>query len=158
MISSETTTFLEGGCATVVGTVSADGEPWATRGWGTVVTDRTSRELRLILDADDEPTLANLNATGAIAITGAHPATSRSTQVKGVATRVEPANEADLVRHAQFCDDFFGIVEAVDGTPRASLERLVPARFVACTVHVKEVYDQTPGPVAGRPIDASRTQ
>lgn len=151
MLSPETTTFLEGGCATVVGTVSAEGAPWATRGWGLVVRDG-GRELRLLLDADDAPTLANLDVTGAIAITGADPATARSTQVKGVAIGVETADDADLIRSAQYCDAFFAIVEQVDGTPRTHLDRLVPARFVACRVEIGEIYDQSPGPVAGRSL------
>ena len=156
MLSPETTTFLEGGCATVVGTVSADGAPWATRAWGLVVTDRAGGELRLVLDADDEQTLANLDETGAIAITGADPATARSTQVKGVATGVERANEADLLRREQYCDAFFSIVEQVDCTPRTHLDRLVPARFVACRVEIREIYDQSPGPFAGRSLQGQQ--
>ena len=77
--------------------LSAPYQPTASRGWGRVVTDRTSGELRLILDADDEPRSANLNTTGAIAIAGAHPQLA-ATQVKGVATGVNPANEATAAR------------------------------------------------------------
>jgi hypothetical protein len=152
VLSPETSTFLEGGCATVVGTVSTDGAPWATRGWGLVVTDRAGGELRLLLDADDEQTLANLNATGVIAITGADPATARSTQVKGLATGIETANDADVLRCGQYCDAFFGIVEQVDCTPRTQLDRLVPARFFACRMEIHETYDQSPGPIAGRAL------
>jgi hypothetical protein len=34
------------------------------------------------------------------------------------------------------------------------LERMVPAEFVACTLDVEELYDQTPGPAAGQTLPA----
>jgi hypothetical protein len=34
------------------------------------------------------------------------------------------------------------------------LERIVPDVLLACTFTIAEAYDQTPGPGAGRPIEA----
>ena len=50
---------------------------------------------------------------------------------------------------ARFCESFFGVVEELEGTDRRLLERMVPDDFVACTVVIDELYDQTPGPGAG---------
>jgi hypothetical protein len=50
----------------------------------------------------------------------------------------------------RFCDDFWGDVEDIHGTPRYLLDRLVPSRLAAVDVAIDEVYNQTPGPKAGR--------
>ena len=45
-------------------------------------------------------------------------------------------------------------VHETDGSPRELIESMVPARFVAVTFDVEEVYDQTPGPQAGSSLPA----
>lgn len=156
MIESELARFLEGGCALIVGTVGADGVPSATRGWGAVV-GADANSLRLLLSARDDSTIANLNATGAIAVTGADVRTLSSVQLKGRARIVGPATARDLGVMRRYTDLFFGDVEETDGTPRVVLDRLVPADFVACIVEVETLFDQTPGPGAGAPLEGSRS-
>ena len=38
---------------------------------------------------------------------------------------------------------------AIDGDAFAHMQRLVPVDFVACTIDIEELFDQTPGPAAG---------
>ena len=154
MLAPETITFLEGGCATLVGTVSADGEPHAGRGWGVTFVSTDPIEVRLLVDADDHVGLEHLATTKRVAITGADVRTSRSIQIKGTAGALEPATDADRERAARFVDDFFGSVTAVDGTPRELLDRMRARDFVACAVCITEVYDQSPGPGAGTAMPA----
>jgi hypothetical protein len=142
--------FIESGCATIVGFVTADGAPFATRAWGTSVVDVDPSQVRLLLGAG---AVAAAGRSGsepfAIAFTGGDVRTLRSVQVKGTARDLEPAAAADLVRSRAYCDAFFDAVCEADGTPRPLMERLAPVDLVACTVDVDEVYDQTPGPGAG---------
>jgi hypothetical protein len=152
VFAAATKRFLESGCALIVGTVNADGEPHANRGWGLTVLPGDGDHIRLLLDADDPRALADLTAAGAIAITGADVRTLQSVQLKGRFVGSEPADDDDRARVRRFCDGFFGDVVAVDGTPRELLERLVPDDYVACTIAIGEVYDQTPGPGAGAPL------
>ena len=67
--------LAERGCALVVGTVGPDGAPYASRGWGLSLTPTTTGPVRLLLNAGDETTLANLRRSdasgGRIAVTGA---------------------------------------------------------------------------------------
>jgi hypothetical protein len=144
----EMVTFLESGCSTLVGTVDADGEPHAGRGWGLTVSSGDST-VRLVIDAGDEVGRRHLSEGGLVAVTGADVRTLRSVQLKGRALAVEPATDADRARARRFCDAFFADVTEVDGTERALLERLVPSDFAVCLVEVDEVFDQTPGPEAG---------
>ncbi len=145
--------FLQSGCSTIIGTVSADGDPHAGRAWGLDVLPGTST-VSLLIDADDELTVHHLVDLGRVAITAANVPTLRSVQLKGRSVGMEDAGEADVERAARFCDDFFTDIEQTDGTERALLARLVPDRFVVCHMKVEEVFDQTPGPAAGAPLEA----
>ena len=151
MLASDDVTFLEGGSALILGTVAADGAPHASRGWGLDVLG--DGEVRLLVDADDDVTLANATATGAIAITAADVRTLHSTQLKGHVVAVEAGGPADQARARRYCDQFFEDIHETDGTPFETLERMVPSRFAACICRFDEWFDQTPGPGAGAPVD-----
>lgn len=157
MLEPETVTFLESGCALIVGTVSGTGEPHATRGWGLSVLSAPDGLVRLLLDADDATTHANLAGGGAIAVTATDVRTLRSSQLKGLASAVEEATDEDRARAARFADDFFTDIVESDGTPREHPERLRPSGFVGCTVTIAELFDQTPGPGAGARIGSEST-
>ena len=142
--------FLESGCSTIVGLVTPDGAPFATRGWGVEVIGNDPPRLRVLVGT------AALAAAGRasgepfpIAVTGAHVLTLRSVQVKGTAHDLEPLTDADRARSERFCDAFFADVAATDGIERWLMDRLVPSDLLACTVDVVDLYDQTPGPTAG---------
>lgn len=156
MIGPEIVAFLEGGCAIVVGTVAHDGEPRANRGWGITVltaTDAPELSVRLVLGANDAVLRENLEATGRIAITAGNVQTLRSTQLKGRARALEPATGADRERARCYVDEFVNDIVRVDRTPRELIVRMVPAEYFACIVDVDELYDQTPGPGAGAPLE-----
>jgi hypothetical protein len=152
VFSDETAAFLESGCALIVGTVGRDASPHAGRAWGLEVVDAASGRVRILLDAADARTLADLVDDPRLAVTGADVRTLHSRQIKGRALGTEPAGGVDRARAARYCAAFFGDVEATDREPRALLEQLVPAAYVVCTVEVDAVYDQSPGPGAGAEV------
>jgi hypothetical protein len=151
VFTPETVEFLHGGCALVIGTVDDTGQPAAGRGWGIDLLD-DGRRARVLLDVDDDDTLANIAAGGAIAITAADVPTLASMQLKGRAVAVEVATGADRARARRFCDQFFADIVETEGTDRALVERMVPVGYVACIVEIDEAFDQTPGPGAGAPM------
>jgi hypothetical protein len=156
VIEPETVAFLESGCAVIVGSVGADGEPRANRGWGITVlpdADDTKLRVRVLVDASDPVVRENLERHGAIAVTAGNVRTLRSTQLKGHARAIEPATAADRDRAARYVAAFVGDVVETDRTPRELIERMVPADFVACVMEVDELYDQTPGPGAGARLE-----
>lgn len=155
VLSAELAAFLEGGCALIVGTVGPDTAPHAGRAWGIEVLDAETGRLRLLLDGADAATLANLAGQDPrIACTGADVRTLHSRQLKGRVEAIAPATGADRARAARYCDAFFADIEATDGEPRELLDQIVPAAYVACTVTVEALYDQTPGPGAGAAVEA----
>ena len=136
-----------------MGTVSPDGDPHAGRGWGLdVLEDGEVATLRVLLDASDPVTLANLAEGGAVAITAADVRTLRSIQLKGRSHGTEAPDPGDPERAARYCAAFMIDIMETDGTPRDLLERIVPGAYVPCLVVVDDRFDQTPGPGAGERI------
>lgn len=147
-----TVAFLHSGCALLIGTVDDGGRPHAGRAWGLRVLDGDRPMVRLLVDAEDEVTLANLAAGGAVAVTGADVRSLRSLQLKGTAIGVEPLDPADAEVAADYAEAFYTDVVEGDGTDRSLVERLTPVGYVPCTIEVLEAFDQTPGPSAGQPL------
>jgi hypothetical protein len=71
-------------------------------------------------------------------------------QVKGVAARVDELNAADLERVERHVGSFVAEAERIGAAPELSRRMFVGAGLVAVAFSIDEVYDQTPGPTAGR--------
>lgn len=158
LIDPETVAFLETGCALLVGTTDPDGAPVATRGWGCrVVEQATGRaRLRVVLAADDPRGVEHGVVGDRVAVTATSVRTLRSVQLKGRVVAMEPATAADDEVAEAYCEAFFTDITETDGTPRAVLERMRPVGHLVWVTELDEVYDQTPGPAAGRALPAAR--
>lgn len=156
MFDEEITAFLESGCALIVGTVAADGEPHAGRAWGLEITSAgVPAHLRVLLDAGDTTMLGHAAAGGAVAITAASVRTLRSVQLKGRIVGLEVATQDDAERAQRYIDQLFTDIWETDGSEPATIARLIPIGYAACTVEVVGRFDQTPGPGAGAPLGTS---
>jgi Pyridoxamine 5'-phosphate oxidase len=151
MGGSELMELVSAGASLVVGTVSADGEPRATRGWAVQVVDERTRRIRVVMGGDDQVSVENLK-NGRVALTGADVRTLRSVQLKGRVVSTAPATDEDVHLVADHSGAFFRAVHETDGMPIALLERLLPATVVAVEFEVEEMFDQSPGPGAGSEI------
>jgi hypothetical protein len=151
VIDEDLRSFLERGCAMVVGTASPDGEPHAQRGWGCSVVDPST--LRVMLDSSDPVLRAHLDAGGLIAVTSADVRTLRSVQLKGRVVQLEDPSAVDLERCATHNDELFADICATDFFPVELTSRMVPPGYMVAVVTVEELYDQTPGPGAGAPVE-----
>jgi hypothetical protein len=146
VLDEEIVRFLHGGCALIVCTLDSDGDPYASRAWGcTVLGAEGGVRVRLLVTPD-------VLAKGRIAITATDVPTLRSLQLKGHVADVEPMTEGDAMKSEQYIDDFYTDIASTDRIPRDLLERVRPREFLACTVIVDELYDQTPGPRAGSSV------
>lgn len=148
MIDQQLDGAIAAGNGLIVGSVGSDGEPRATRAWSAVVTNHTTRHVRVVVSADDPATEEHLNG-GVLALTGAHILTLQATQLKGPVVAVEEPTASDIHTMAAHSTAFFDAVMATDGNPIELLQRLLPTRVVAVEFLVEEIYDQSPGPGAG---------
>lgn len=139
--------MVAGGVAIFVVTVSADGRPAITRGWGPSYDHDSSTMTLAITAPAGSPTLANLESGGAIAMTISEPLTYRTVQVKGIVEHVGAPSAADRARAQRHVERFGAEVAqlGVEGAERLFLGDLRVAGF-----RVAEMFVQTPGPDAGR--------
>ena len=151
----EWTKPLASGSSLVVGLVRADGLPFVTRGWGLSMPagDGTAT---VLLGATEVAALGYPDGgerESTIAVTVTEIRSLRALQVKGPIVSIAPATDEHLRRMADYCRQFVDAVAEIDNGSPVLLGRIVPDDVVTCTFTVRERYDQTPGPGAGRPVD-----
>ena len=145
--------LLEAGTSSgVVCVLTPDGEPFATRTWGVAVRSRDPLTVHVLLSAGDLAAVGRRvgdDGTFPIAITCTDVPSLRGVQIKGSATALVAATEADHARFEAYVDRFFDTIHHTDGYDPEALRRLAPVDLVASTIEVEELFDQTPGPQAG---------
>ena len=161
-LTTEVQAHLEAGTAEIVGLVTPDGRPFATRGWGLDVVDAEAGRIRLIMRAVDlEPVGLGPGDRPdvPIAVTASHVPTLFSIQLKGRLEAVDASVTTDPARVDRYCDGFLGDVVGADRIRRDLMELWRPTGdvLVACTILVDELFGQTPGPDAGARL-ASRSR
>jgi len=93
---------------------------------------------------------ANLERNGAVAVGFSPPTIARAVQVKGVVSHVGEPDAADLERVERHVRSFLAEAERIGAPPELSRRMFVEPGLVAVQLSIDEVYDQTPGPTAGR--------
>jgi hypothetical protein len=142
--------FIRGGVAVGVATRDDDLRPEFGRGWGPEVS-ADGRSLRLCVSAPEGSRMrANLEFNGAVAVGFSPPTIARAVQVKGVATLVGEPQAGDLARVERHVRSFVAEAERVGAPPELSKRMFVGTGLVAIGFSIDEVFDQTPGPMAGR--------
>ena len=95
---------------------------------------------------------ANLDRNGAVAVGFSPPTIARAVQVKGVATQVGEPVAADLERVERHVRSFVAEAERIGAPADLSRRMFVRSGLVAVQFSIDEVFDQTPGPTAGRSL------
>lgn len=135
----------------VMGTRNADLMPECLDVMGLRVHPDGAHVTTYIPRAVGARTLANLEATRDVAIVASEPITHRSYQLKGRMIALREANEEDRERIEKYIHELAKEFEIV-GVPRRLCLRFTRWPAVAVDVRVRDVFDQTPGPVAGQPL------
>jgi hypothetical protein len=142
--------LIHGGVAVGVATRDDDLRPEFARGWGPEVS-ADGRSVALCVSAPEgSRTRANLERNGAVAVGFSPPTIARAVQLKGVATRVSEPEAADLERVERHFQSFVAEAERIGAPAELSQRMLVRTGLVAVQFSINEVFDQTPGPTAGR--------
>jgi hypothetical protein len=105
-----------------------------------------------LTEAAAAPALPNLAHNGEMAVTLSNVLDHRSIQLKGTLVAMRPSDEADRAFQAQYMERFRPAMTAI-GVPRSIAARLAwwPSRAVQMAV--REMFVQTPGANAGRPLE-----
>jgi hypothetical protein len=149
-LSPEVVAFIEGGVAVGVATRDDELRPEFARGWGPEVST-DGRSLRVCVSAPEGSRMrANLERNGAVAVGFSPPTIARAVQVKGVAEVMGEPDGADLERVERHVTSFVAEARRIGAPPELSRRMFVATGLVALQFSIDEVFDQTPGPTAGR--------
>lgn len=156
-IGDELKTFLEGAVSVLVGTRDSRLVPEITRAWGPRISeDRRSVSLCVPL-ATSRKTLDNLEANGEIAVTFSLPTNYQTFQLKGRHAKAAEPDWTDLAVVERHRDAFAAVNEPL-GQSHQRVEAFWRAEIETSAVLVKillvpeQIFDQTPGPGAGRSV------
>jgi len=142
--------FIHGGVAVGVATRDDDLRPEFVRGWGPEVS-ADGRSLALCVSAPEGSRVrANLERNTAVAVGFSPPTIARAVQVKGVVAATRKPELADLERVERHLLSFIAEAERVGAPPELSRRMFTSVGLVAFEFSIDEVFDQTPGPTAGR--------
>jgi hypothetical protein len=93
---------------------------------------------------------ANLERNGAVAVGFSPPTIARAVQVKGVAGAVGEPEADDLERVERHLGLFVAEAERIGAPAELPRRMFASTGLVAVKFSIDEVFDQTPGPTAGR--------
>lgn len=153
-LDEELAAFISEGTLVRLGGASASGVPDLCFGLACFVDDSRQR-LRVAFDGRQaEPVLQLVTQSGRAALVFSDPVSHRTVQIKTRDARlasVPPADHAEIARRVALGNQRLALIGF--GDPFASTlngyepERLV---FLHCGIH--GLFDQTPGPNAGKPL------
>ena len=150
LISAELAEFMRGPVSAMLGTSDAMAVPDATRVAGVAALD--GRRLRVLIPPDAKTARANAVVGGRVAVLVTNILTYRSEQWKGrVVVAGEERTPGDLALLHRHIDAFRAVSPEV-GIPGELVPGLFPLDVVPLVVEADALYDQTPGPGAGRRI------
>jgi hypothetical protein len=95
-------------------------------------------------------TRANLEQNGAIAVGFSPPTIARAVQVKGAVAEIREPGPEELERAERHFGAFRAEAEAVGVRSELAQRFFDPLELVWVMLSIGEVFDQTPGPTAGK--------
>lgn len=151
-LPEELSELVASGVDVYVATRDAELEPESMLAMG-VRLHRERGALTVYLpEATAAATLKNLEANAEIAVALIRPSDLRAVQLKGKSVSIRPSSENDREFQGIFRAALIEQMEMV-GVPRCVTRRLVWWPSLAVEVAVREVFQQTPGPAAGEPLE-----
>lgn len=151
MIPEEIARFLESGLAIVIGTRDGDLKPDGGGAWAARVHEDRARLTVFLYEEAAERMLRNLKSHPQIAIDFDRPTTHRACQVKGTFLSSRPAKPEERAEVQRQVDAFAADLDGI-GIPGEMLTGWKVWPCTAFEVRVAELFEQTPGPGTGEPL------
>lgn len=151
MIDEQLTAFLEDGVGIHLGTRNAQLEPNGARAIAVKVDGDRQHVRVFISNVAASRVLPDLEANGQAALVFARPTDERACQLKGVFVDVRGLNREERVHARNQWQAFLDSLEYI-GIPRISARTWVDVADLAIRLKVTAVFEQTPGPDAGKAL------
>jgi len=145
--------LLTSGVSILVATRDTQRLPEAVRAFAPVIAPDRRHLAIIVPSGPGDRTIANLKDNGRIAVAFSRAIDDLSVQVKGTSTDLRPTTDVDRTivdrYHAAYIEGLYLI-----GMPRSLTSRFRCFPGTVVTVEVEGVFNQTPGPGAGKPFEA----
>jgi len=145
------------GVSVIVGSRDATGRPSIMRAVGSVVGEDGATITVFLARRQSAQLIADLQATGQVAVVFSQPSTHRTLQIKASAVHLRAVTADDAPALAAYLASMEVEIQAVGLT--RSIARAMLAHQLSDLVAVRftpeEAFDQTPGPRAGAPLSAA---
>lgn len=141
----------DGGLSTIVATVGEDALPACCRGVGIRVAGDGRTATVWVPVATSRETVSNLAVNPRVAVVLSEPRTHVTVQVKGTSRGVRLATADEKVQVERQMERFGGALDEL-GLPRRVTNRINRWPVFAIDFDIEHVFDQTPGPKAGREV------
>jgi len=148
--------FMRGGVSISVASCDRNGMPQLVRAIGCRVSDDGRRVTVFVPQAKSQAVQRDIFASGAIAVAFTQPSTHRTMQLKSRDARVAALQPDDVQLVEAYRDAFVAEVGAI-GFHEKMVRTLLscpPEELVALSFCPSEAYSQTPGPNAGKKLEA----
>jgi hypothetical protein len=139
---------VEPGVSVIVGSVDAAGNPSCCRAVGLKSDDGLATVTVFVPMATSADTMANLAATGRLAVVTTHPISHCATQLKGIVERTRQARDEEEPFIVAHFGGFGGVLNTI-GYPLRVTRSIAHWPAFAVEMRVDEIYEQSPGPKAG---------
>ncbi len=146
--------LLESGVSMAAGTCGAELEPECVRGLGAHVSPDRRRVTLLLNGALCERLRCHVADNPRIAVAFSRIHDHHTIQLKGRVLSIRDGDEDDEAAVARYLVAFAEQL-ALAGLPRSVVRQVRCCPCIALTLVVEEIFDQTPGPEAGRRLAAS---
>jgi hypothetical protein len=97
--------------------------------------------------------LSSLEDNGELSVTVSEAPSHRTYQFKGTFVGTEPVREKDLAAFRSYRDEASGRIHELFGLSRDALLAYFPRPTLGVRFRVRDIFDQSPGPGAGRPVE-----
>jgi hypothetical protein len=150
MIDPDTASFLEDGVGIHIGTRNDRLEPNGARAIAAKVEPDGRHFVVYLAGVAAERLLPDLEHNGQAAVVFSRPTDERSCQVKGLFVEARREISSHELEHARLqWEAFLRALEHI-GIPREPLRRWLVTPEVAVRLKATAIFDQTPGPNAGK--------
>jgi len=151
MIPQTIVDLLGTGVSVMVGTRDPSLMPECTRAWGIQVGPDRGTVTIFLSEKFAGRTIDNLRENGMIAVTCTRPTDHITCQLKGRLRKIKPVTRAERNLSRKWHGEFMAELRAVGVPPNLS-EAWIIEPTLAVEVVVTDVFDQTPGPGAGKKV------
>jgi len=157
LLSAEHIALIDSGVSTIVASRDAAHRPSLMRAVGASITPDGAQISVFLNRSASTQLLADLQATGHIAVVFSDPSTHRAVQVKACHVQLRHAAATDAPVLQRYLRAMEGQLEPIGFGPRYTRTMLYqePGDVVVVTFAPEQAFDQTPGPKAGASLSGT---